>query len=79
VVQKNTTFPGSIGQMVEPIIPAALKANSAGGLKGDALLEAADRLRNSEPSLIDPLRAGTLKIVGAHYDLDDGKVDFLVE
>ena len=88
VVQKNATFPGSIGQMIEPIIPAALKANSAGGLKGDALLDAAvrenvrrtvDRLRNSEPSLIDPLRAGTLKIVGAHYDLDDGKVEFLME
>ncbi len=88
VVQKNATYPGSIGQMVEPIIPAALKASSAGGLKGDALLDAAvrenvrrtvDRLRNSEPSLIDPLRAGTLKIVGAHCDLDNGKVDLLVE
>jgi carbonic anhydrase len=88
VVQKNATFPGSIGQMIEPIIPAALKANSAGGLKGDALLDAAvrenvrrtvDRLRHSKPSLIDPLRAGTLKIVGAHYDLDDGKVDVLTE
>lgn len=88
VVQKNATFPGSIGQMVEPIIPAALKANSAGGLKGDDLLDAAvrenvgrtvDRLRNSEPSLIEPMRAGTLKIVGARYDLDDGKVDFLME
>ena len=33
------------------------------------------------PSLrfIEPLRAGTLKIVGARYDLDDGKVDFLME
>jgi carbonic anhydrase len=88
VVQKNATFPGSIGQMIEPIIPAALKASSTGGLKGDALLDAAvrenvrrsvDRLRNSEPSLIQPLRAGKLKIVGARYDLDDGRVDFFVE
>lgn len=88
VVQKNATFPGSIGQMLEPIIPAALKANSAGGLKGDDLLDAAvrenvrrtvDRLRNSEPSLIEPMHAGTLKIVGARYDLDDGKVDFFME
>ena len=88
VVQKNATFPGSIGQMIEPIIPAALKASSTGGFKGDALLDAAvrenvrrsvDRLRNSEPSLIQPLRAGKLKIVGARYDLDDGRVDFFVE
>lgn len=84
----NATFPGSIGQMIEPIIPAALKASSTGGLKGDALLDAAvrenvrrsvDRLRNSEPSLIQPLRAGKLKIVGARYDLDDGRVNFFVE
>ncbi len=85
VVQKSATFPGSIGPMIEPIIPAALKANRAGELKGEDLLDAAvrenvrrtvDRLRNSEPSIIEPLRAGKLKIVGARYDLDDGKVDF---
>lgn len=88
VVQKNATFPGSIGQMLEPIIPAALKANSAVGFKGDDLLDAAvrenvrrtvDRLRNSEPLLIEPMHAGKLKIVGARYDLDDGKVDFIME
>lgn len=87
VVQKNATFPGSIGQMVEPIIPAALKAASTSGLKGDELLDAAvrenvrrtvERLRNSEPSLIEPLRSGGLKIVGARYGLDDGKVDFFM-
>lgn len=87
MVQKNTNFPGSIGQMIEPIIPAALKANT-GGLKGDELLDAAvrenvrrvvERLRTSEPLLLEPLRAGKLKVVGARYDLDDGKVDFFIE
>ena len=86
VVEKNATSPGSIGQMIEPIIPAVLKAR-AGGAKGDDLLDAAvrenvrrtvERLRTSEPLLIDPLRAGKLKIVGARYDLDDGKVDFFM-
>ena len=85
VVQTDASFPGSIGQMIVPIIPAALKATRSGALKGEDLLAAAvkanvrrtvKRLRNSEPSLIEPLRAGKLKIVGAHYDLDDGKVDF---
>ena len=89
VVEKNTVYPGSIGQMIEPIIPAALKAKHAGPkLSGDDLLDAAvrenvrrtvARLRTSEPSLIEPLRKGTLKIVGARYDLDDGKVDFIME
>lgn len=88
VVNNNSTFPGSIGKIIEPIIPAVLKAKSDIGLKGEELLDAAvrenvrrsvNRLRNSEPSLIEPLRAGQLKIVGARYDLDDGKVDFFVE
>ncbi len=85
VVQADASFPGSIGPMIEPIIPAVLKAARAGNLKGEDLLDAAvkanvrrtvERLRNSEPSIIEPLRAGKLKIVGAHYDLDEGKVDF---
>lgn len=85
VVEKNATYPGSLGQMIEPIIPAVLKARSAGGLEGEDLLDAAvrenvrrvvARLRNSEPVLLEPLHAGKLKIVGARYDLDDGTVDF---
>ena len=88
VVEKNTVYPGSIGQMVEPIIPAVLKARSQGGLKGDALLEASvrenvrrtvQRLRTAEPALMDPIAAGKLRVVGARYDLDDGKVDFFIE
>lgn len=88
VVHEDATFPGRIGQMIEPIIPAALKATRAGGLEGEALLDAAvqqnvrrtvERLRNSEPSLIEPLRTGALRIVGATYRLRDGTVDFFME
>lgn len=88
VVEKNTVYPGSIGQMVEPIIPAVLKARAQGGLKGDALLEASVRenvrrtvmrLRTAEPAMMDPIKAGKLMVVGARYDLDDGKVDFFLE
>lgn len=84
VVEKNTVYPGSLNQMLEPIVPSALLAK-AGGETGDDLLDAAvrqnvrrvvTRLRNSEPVLMEPLRAGKLKIVGARYDLDDGQVDF---
>ena len=85
VVEDNKMYPGSIGKMIEPIIPAVLAARAKGAAHGSALLDAsvtenvrrvADRLRSSEPTLIAPLRAGTLKIVGARYDLDDGKVLF---
>ncbi len=88
VVEKQTIYPGSIGQMVEPIIPAVLKAKSTGVLKGEALLHAAvrenvrrivTRLRTSEVAFLPPLRDGKLRVVGAQYDLDDGKVDFFME
>src|SRR3954452_3997027 len=35
VVEKNATFPGSIGQMIEPIIPAALQAKNAAPANAD--------------------------------------------
>lgn len=91
VVEKNATFPGSIGQMIEPIIPAALQAKNAAPTNADReqVLDMAvrenvkrtvTRLRSaSEPILIDPLKGGKLKIVGARYDLDDGSVDFFME
>src|SRR3954471_7386798 len=91
VVEKNATFPGSIGQMIEPIIPAALQAKNAAPANADreqvldrAVRETVRRavtgLRSaSEPILMDPLKGGQLKIVGARYDLDDGSVDFFME
>lgn len=91
VVEKNTTFPGSIGQMLEPIVPAALQAKSASqnSANRDDVLESAvrenvkrvvTRLRTaSEPILLEPLKAGKLRIVGARYGLQDGSVDFFME
>jgi carbonic anhydrase len=86
VVEKNTVFPGSLNQMIEPILPAALMARSTGA-KGEALLDAAvrenirrvvTRIKNSEPVLMNPIKSGKVKVVGARYDLDDGDVDFFV-
>ena len=82
VVEQDATYPGSIGQMIEPIIPAVLRARREGP---DNLLDRSveqnvlrivARLRNTEQLLIEPQRAGRLKIVGARYDLDDGSVKF---
>src|SRR4051794_6614328 len=91
VVEKNTTFPGSIGQMLEPIVPAALQAKSAAPANAsrndvvdmavrENVKRVVTRLRtSSEPILLDPLKAGKLKVVGARYSLDDGSVDFFME
>jgi carbonic anhydrase len=85
VVEDNAVFPGSLGQMVEPIIPAVLQARTRCGCAEENLLDAAvranverivARLKTSEPILMDPLRDGTLRIVGAHYDLEQGHVEF---
>ncbi|HYN38888.1 MAG TPA: carbonic anhydrase [Rhodospirillales bacterium] len=85
VVRENATFPGSIGQMVEPIVPAVLKAQGRDGeLEENAIREnvrrTVTRLRSStEPILRAPLDAGRLRIVGARYDLDDGRIDWFEE
>src|SRR4051812_15668158 len=91
VVEKNAAFPGSIGQMLEPIVPAALQAKStapASTSREDVLDMAVrenvrrvvTRLRTAaEPIILEPLKSGKLKVVGARYDLDDGSVDFFME
>ncbi|KAB1075977.1 carbonic anhydrase [Methylobacterium planeticum] len=84
VVKENTVFPGSIGRMVEPIVPAVLRAQGQeGDLVDNAVREnvrrTVHRLRTAEALLIDPIKARRLKIVGARYDLDDGSVDFFDE
>src|SRR4051794_41131803 len=91
VVEKNATFPGSIGQMLEPIVPAALQATSAAppNADRDTVVDLAVRenvrrvvthLRTvSEPILSEPIRSGKLRVVGARYGLEDGSVDFFME
>ena len=80
VVQNNTTFPGSIGQMVEPIVPAVLKARTLGGdLLDQSVRENVRRVAARLPSASSILQEESekrIKIVGAYYDLDDGKVEF---
>lgn len=82
VVDSNARFPGAIGTMIEPIIPAVLEARH---LNGDPTEEAVRSnvrrvvrgLREaSAPILLSPLAEGRLKIVGAYYSLSTGEVDF---
>jgi carbonic anhydrase len=85
VVTDDLQLAGSMGKMIEPIIPAVLHAQRGLPDYGD-LLDAAvrenvrrmvRRLRTaSEPLLMEPQAAGRLKVVGAYYDLDTGTVEF---
>lgn len=85
VVQSNATFPGAIGRMVEPIIPAVLQAQSqAGDLVDNSVRENVRRVvkqlrTGTDPLLLDPQRKGSLKVVGAYYSLDTGNVQFFDE
>jgi carbonic anhydrase len=82
VVTDNATFPGSIGPMIDPIIPAALSVRSADGdFLNNAIRESAKRtarrLVAASTTLAGLIDAGKLKIVAAHYDLATGKVEYL--
>jgi carbonic anhydrase len=82
VVTENATFPGSIGPMIDPIIPAALAVRGrSGDFVDNAARESAQRtarrLVDSSSTLAGLVSAGKLKIVAAHYDLATGQVEYL--
>jgi carbonic anhydrase len=82
VVSDNQTFPGSIGPMIDPIIPAALAARSRDGdfldnSVRESALRTANRLTQASSVLAGLVKAGKLKILAAHYDLATGKVEYL--
>ncbi|AWN50942.1 carbonic anhydrase [Methylobacterium sp. 17Sr1-1] len=85
VVTNNTVYPGAIGQMIEPIVPAVLGVRSKPGDLVENAVRAnvsrvVRRLRTaSEPELLTPLAEKKLRIVGAAYSLDTGEVDFFDE
>lgn len=83
-VDKNTVYPISIGQIVEPIIPAVLNAKARPNSTVRCVIThrapcTVHRLTPAEPSMIDPIKASKLMGVGASYDLNNGKVDFFIE
>jgi carbonic anhydrase len=82
VVTKNATYPGAIGSMIEPIVPAALAVK---GESGDFVNNAANasakrtvsRLTAASTLIAGLAGAGKLKIVAAIYDLKTGVVTYL--
>jgi len=82
VVTKNATYPGVIGRMIEPIVPAALAVrNEPGDFTNNAAKESAKRTAATVPTLSsivsDLVSAGKVKIAAAIYDLQTGVVTYL--
>lgn len=84
VVENDATFPGHIGEMVEPIVPAVL---SAQGMEGDPIANAVTanvrrvvtHIADQSPIIQEGMEQGRVKVVGAVYDLHEGHVTFLDE
>ena len=82
VVTKNATFPGAIGPMIEPILPAALAVRDAAGdfvvnAAKESARRTAARLPTGSALLADLTKQGKLKFVAAIYDLESGVVSYL--
>lgn len=82
VVEHNQQYPGQIGGMIAPLVPAA-RAARPGPHDGwtdrtthDNVLRVRQELR-ARPLLHPDFRAGRLKIEAAVYDLGTGQVTFL--
>jgi len=74
---------GHIGSIVKIIAPAVEKAKAQ---CGDLIVNAtrtniglvADTVKASKPIITKALEQGKVKIVGAYYDIESGKVEFIV-
>ncbi len=78
-IDTNDALPGSISSLVDLIKPAVAAVNGKPGNLLDNAIKAnveqgVERLKRLEPILADPVKKGTLKVVGAVYDLRSGKV-----
>lgn len=72
--------PGHIGAIVDAIRPAAASVHGHEGDEVDNAVKAnvqhvVERLKKASPVLTPYLQSGELTVVGARYDLDQGKVE----
>ena len=79
-VKGGPAVPGHIGAIVEAIKPAAASVHGKSGDEVDNAVRAnvrnvVEHLKKASPILAPYLRSGELSIMGARYDLDDGKVE----
>lgn len=80
VVRDKAKFPGSIGAVVAPIIPAVRSLEGGPDLANRAVAanvqRVVSRLKTAKPIISRAVAERKLKVAGAVYDLASGKVDF---
>lgn len=82
VVRDHAQFSGSMGKMIQSIIPAVLEAGlcPCAGLEGAVRQNVRRVVRElregASPILLGPQATGALMVVGAYYRLESGEVDF---
>ena len=82
VATKGTKFPGSIGPMIAAIVPAAKAVyGKPGDFVDNAARESAKRtaikIATQSPIVSHFVKDKKVKVIAAHYGLDDGGVEFL--
>jgi carbonic anhydrase len=82
VVTKNATYPGSIGPMIEPIVPAALAVRKEAGdfvlnTTKESAKRTAARLPKRSKLMSKLVKEGKVKILAGIYDLETGVVTYL--
>lgn len=83
VVNRNASFPGSIAPMVQAIVPAARSTVGKAGDHVDHTVRESARLTARQIATQSPVISalvakGKVQVVAARYDLDEGRVEFLV-
>lgn len=79
----DAQYSGNIAKVLQSLLPAVLETDPwAVELPNAAAISNVRRVvrelqKESPPALLEPQRSGALKVVGAFYHLDSGKVDFL--
>jgi len=81
VVEKHESFPGSIGPMVDTIVPNAQALHGkSGDFVDNTVRESAKRtatkVATTSPIISHLIKEKKVKVVAAYYDLDDGRVEF---
>ncbi len=74
---------GHIGSIVKTIAPAVEKAKAQSGDLTDNAIRAnvelvVEKIKSSKPILAKALEHGKIKIAGAYYDIETGKVELIV-
>jgi carbonic anhydrase len=82
LVTEDARYPGSIEPMIAAILPAVVRAQrQPGNLLDNAIKinvqRVVEQLKGSDAMIAEPVQSGTLKIVGATYDLASGRVEFM--